>query len=198
MAWHRIGDKPLSEPMLIPLTWLIYAATGGDKLNITALNSLRPRQNGRHFTDDISKCIFFSEHVWFSLEVSLKVQINNIPSLVQIMTWCQPGDKPLYETMMVNLLMHICITRPQWVKCCSKIMSFNVRIRYFVWNIRVMLWNSTWNILPLHYLISYKVDHLRVLWFNSSYAFLKFPFGLWSLLSCATHMVVWVTSTEID
>ena len=26
-----------------------------------------------------------------------------------------PGDKPLSEPMMVSLLMHICITQPQWV-----------------------------------------------------------------------------------
>ena len=43
-------------------------------------------------------------------------QINNIPALVQIMAWRRPGDKPLSETMMVSLLTHICVTRPQWVK----------------------------------------------------------------------------------
>ena len=31
------------------------------------------------------------------------------------MAWRRPGDKPLSEPMMVNLLMHICVTRPQWV-----------------------------------------------------------------------------------
>ena len=31
------------------------------------------------------------------------------------MAWCQSGDKPLLEPMMVSLLMHICLTRPQWV-----------------------------------------------------------------------------------
>ena len=40
--------------------------------------------------------------------------INNIPALVQIMTWCRSGHKPLSEPMMVRLLMHICITWPQW------------------------------------------------------------------------------------
>ena len=44
-----------------------------------------------------------------------KGPINNIPALVQIMAWCRPGDKPLSEQMMVSLLMHICVTRPQWV-----------------------------------------------------------------------------------
>ena len=42
--------------------------------------------------------------------------INNIPALVQIMTLRRPGDKPLSEPMMVTLLTHICVTRPQWVK----------------------------------------------------------------------------------
>ena len=44
-----------------------------------------------------------------------KVRINNIPALVQIMAWRRPGDKSLSEPMMVSLLMHICVTRPQWV-----------------------------------------------------------------------------------
>ena len=84
------------------------------------VNTLRPRQNGRHFADDIFKCIFLNENAWISLEISLKfvpkVQINNIPALVQIMAWSRPGDKPLSEPMMVSLLTHICVTRPQWVK----------------------------------------------------------------------------------
>ena len=31
------------------------------------------------------------------------------------MAWRRPGDKPLSEPMMVKLLTHICVTRPQWV-----------------------------------------------------------------------------------
>ena len=59
------------------------------------------------------------ENVWISLKISLtfvpKVLNNNIPALVQIMTWRRPGDKPLSETMIVSLLTHICVMRPQWV-----------------------------------------------------------------------------------
>ena len=77
------------------------------------------RQNGRHFADDIFKCIFLNENVLISIKISLKFipkgPINNIPALVQIMAWRRPGDKPLSEPMMVNLLTHICVTRPQWV-----------------------------------------------------------------------------------
>ena len=35
--------------------------------------------------------------------------------MVQIMVWHRPGDKPLSKAMMVSLLTHICVTRPQWV-----------------------------------------------------------------------------------
>ena len=84
------------------------------------VNTLRPRQNYRHFTDDIFKYIFLTEYVWSSLKISLKfvpkVSINNIPALVQIMVWHWPGDQPLSEPMMVKLMMHICIKWPQWFK----------------------------------------------------------------------------------
>ena len=84
------------------------------------LNTLRPRQNGGHFADDIFKRIFLNEIIWITIKISLKFvprgSINNIPALVQIMAWRRPGDKPLPEPMMVNLPMHICVTRPQWVK----------------------------------------------------------------------------------
>ena len=32
------------------------------------------------------------------------------------MVWRRPGDRPLSEPMMVSLLPHLCVTRPQWVK----------------------------------------------------------------------------------
>ena len=80
-------------------------------------NLLRPRQNGRLFPDHILKKIFLNENIWILLKISLKfvarVQINNIPALVQIIAWRRPGDKPLSEPMMVSLLTHICVTRPQ-------------------------------------------------------------------------------------
>ena len=83
-------------------------------------NSLRPRRSRRHFADGTFKCIFLNENEWISRRISLrfvpKVRNNNIPSLLQIMAWRRPGDKPLSEPMVVSLLTHICVTRPQWVK----------------------------------------------------------------------------------
>ena len=98
---------------------------GSTKLeHIRHFNTLRPRQNGRHFPDDIFNCIFLNENIRISLEISLKFAprrlMNNIPALVQIMGWCRSGDKPLSEPMVVSLLTHIWVTRPQRVKIWSE------------------------------------------------------------------------------
>ena len=99
------------------------------------LNTLRPRQNGRHFADGIFRCIFLNENVWISINISLKFvlkgPINNIPALVQIMAWRRQGDKPLSEPMMVSLLKHICVTRPQWVNCMCRVWMMLVYIHTF-------------------------------------------------------------------
>ena len=83
------------------------------------INTLWPRQNGRHIADDTFKRIFMNENVIISINISLKFVpkglINNITALVQIMAWRRPGDKPLSDPVMVSLLTHICVTRPQWV-----------------------------------------------------------------------------------
>ena len=84
---------------------------------IDLVNTLRLRQNGRHFADDTFNRIFMNENVRISIKFSLKFvpkgPVNNIPALVQITAWCRPGDKPLSEPVMVSLLTHICVTRPQ-------------------------------------------------------------------------------------
>ena len=85
------------------------------------VNTLRPRQNGRHFPDDIVKRIFLNENIRISIKIwlkfALKGPINNIPSLVQLMAWHRPGNKTLFEPTMVRLLTYICVTQPQWVQC---------------------------------------------------------------------------------
>ena len=96
------------------LLWSCSIKHQGLEMYISSL----PGHNGRHFADDIFKCIFLNENVWISLKISLKfvrkVQINNISALIQIIAWRWPGDKPLSETKMFSLPRHICITWPQW------------------------------------------------------------------------------------
>ena len=96
------------------------------------VNTLRQRQDGRHFPEDIFKCIFLNENVQISIKISLKFvpkgPINNIPALVQIMAWRRPGAEPLSEPMMVSLLTHIWVTRPQWVILCTTLSWFPQRL----------------------------------------------------------------------
>ena len=37
------------------------------------------------------------------------------------MAWRWPGDKPLSKPVMIILLTHICIARPQWVNAIPQI-----------------------------------------------------------------------------
>ena len=83
------------------------------------VNTLRPRQDGRHSADNIFICIFFNEYCCILIEFPLKYvrkgPIDNNPALVQIMAWRRSGDKPLSEPMVISLPTHICVTQPQWV-----------------------------------------------------------------------------------
>ena len=113
-----IGARWLTE--LYGAQLLIYRHQCGiQKHPPMDLKTLRPRQNIRHFPDDIFKCIFMNENLWIAIDISLKfvpkALINNILALVEIMAWRRPGDKPLSETMMVRLLTDICVTRSEWV-----------------------------------------------------------------------------------
>ena len=78
---------------------------------LTLINTLRPRQNGRRFQDDIFKWIFLNENVWISIEISLKFvpkgEINNIPALVRIMAWRRPGCWRIYASLGLNELRRV-------------------------------------------------------------------------------------------
>ena len=83
------------------------------------INTLGPRHYGRRFADGIFKRICFHVNDLISINITPKFvdkcQINDIPAMLQIMAWRRPGDKPLSETMMVNLPPCIYVTQPQWV-----------------------------------------------------------------------------------
>ena len=114
--------------------WKLVMISGlgqhGSRLCFATFKTLRPRKNGRHFADNIFKCIFLNGNVWIPIKISLKFvpqgPINNIPALVQIMAWRRPGDKPLSGPMMVRIPTHLCVTRPQWVKAPTQYLSFDV------------------------------------------------------------------------
>ena len=80
---------------LLPVIhWLYGLQIIQDDLTEIHKNRFRPRQNGRHFPDDIFKCIFLNEYVCISITISPKFvpkgPIEYIPSFVQIMIWHRP------------------------------------------------------------------------------------------------------------
>ena len=113
-------------------------------------NTLRPRQNGRHFAYNMLNCIFLYENMWIPIKISLmfvpKGPINNIPALVQIMAWHWSGDKPLSKPMMASLLTHICITRRQCVEiryaAPVPITGTNILVPYLYVKSLQLVWRS--------------------------------------------------------
>ena len=89
------------------------------------INTLRPKQNVRifrpHFQMDFLQWKYLDYN---SLKFVPKGSINYISSLVQIMAWCQTGDKPLSEPMMVISPMYISITCPHWVNWCLMMYTY--------------------------------------------------------------------------
>ena len=81
------------------------------------VNSLRLQQNGCHFANNIFKRIFLNENCYILIKISLrfisKGSINNMLALVQIMAWCQIGEKAIIWTN--HSLVCWCITEAQWV-----------------------------------------------------------------------------------
>ena len=102
---------------------VVYKMSSFFVLTSLCVSTLRSRRNGCHFADDLFKSIFLNENIWILIEISRKFvskgQINNISALVQIMAWRRACDKPLSESMIVRLPMHIGVTRPQWVNPLS-------------------------------------------------------------------------------
>ena len=90
-----------------------------------SLNTLRPRQHGSHFIDNIFKWILFNENAWILIKISLKFvpkgPNNNNLALFQILA-CRLGNKSLSEPMMVSLLMHAYM-------CHSASMSYLLRLQ---------------------------------------------------------------------
>ena len=120
-----------------PLIWIILFYN---------INTLRPKQDGRRFPDEIFSCILLTENISILMNISLKSipkgKVNNIPALVQIMAWRRPGDKALSEPMMVWLLMHICVNRPQWVNILRP-RQHVCHFAYYIFN-NVFLNQSGW------------------------------------------------------
>ena len=69
-------------------------------------NSSPPERNGRHFADDIFRCIFVNEKFCLLIQIPLKFvpkgQIDYKSVLVRVMAWRRTGDRPLPEPMLTQ------------------------------------------------------------------------------------------------
>ena len=69
-------------------------------------NSSPPGHHGRHFADNIFRCISVNEKFCILIQISLefvpKGPIDNNAALVQVMAWCWIGDKLLPEPMLTQ------------------------------------------------------------------------------------------------
>ena len=116
--------------VLVKMLWKPYGIT-----RLQWLKTKWPPVFRRHFQLDFLewKCLNFDQNCfevcsqasnWISIQISLKFvprhPINDIPAL-----W--PGDKPLFEPMMVSLVTHTCITWPQWVIHWGLVMPYGDR-----------------------------------------------------------------------
>ena len=101
--WKVANQWPINHQQVANQSWTHW---GRDK--ITAISQTT-------FSNTFS---WMKTLVWIKMSLTFvpKGPINNIPALVQIIAWRLPGDKPLSKPIVVSLLMHICVTRPQWVK----------------------------------------------------------------------------------
>ena len=93
MTGQIFVNKPIFNPSNLlrgscfKYMWPFVVAYTFPYFRCHVINTLRPRQNGRHFADDIFKRIFLNENVWILIKISLKFvpkgPINNIPALPQ-------------------------------------------------------------------------------------------------------------------
>ena len=92
---------------------------------------------GRDKMGTISQTTFSHTFPWmkmyeFRLRFVPKGPINNIPALFQVIAWRRPGDKPLSEPMMVILLTHVWVIRPQWVNSSHVQLELGMTLRSII------------------------------------------------------------------
>ena len=91
------------------------------------VNTLRPRQDGRHFSDDVFKCIYFNENAWISIKILLKFCSQD--SNDGLVNWC------IYASLGLNELnasgsSHYCHRTIFFLKWISHIRKKTLRFSH--------------------------------------------------------------------
>ena len=91
--FYVIGGLPTFRVSIMPYVHNSY------------VNTLSTEQNGHHFAEDIFKCTSVNKNAW-KFHWSLWVPLENKPTMVQVMAWCRPGDRPLFESILSKHYSH--------------------------------------------------------------------------------------------
>ena len=107
--------------------------------------ALSPEQTGRHFTDYISKIIFYKRRFLYSIQVLIKFlpvsPINNKSTLIQVMAWCihkmipafiatgKIGDSLHDSLPLPNPYPHETINSTTFLLHCSSLSIFDANVK---------------------------------------------------------------------
>ena len=98
------------EMYCIKLLQAFISEMRGLRLECFCVDTLRPRQKGRHFSGNIFKCIFLYEDVWISIKISPKlipmICPINILTKRQAIIWTNDGiiNWRVYASLGLNNL----------------------------------------------------------------------------------------------
>ena len=112
-------------------------------------------------------------------------EVINIPSVVEIITWHDPGYKPSSEPMMVSLLLHIAIFLPQWVDEGDN--DANVCAYVERWACPLMVYDSLYNA----FCIAVAFHDMHVITIKNASCTLRY--FTWEVIpfSCWFHIYMW-------
>ena len=122
-------------------------------------DSLRLKQDDWHF--HFFKFIFLIENCYISTQISMMIvfngQVNDMPSLVQIMAWHWTGTKPLSESMILFMhhlaslnwtnKIHPISHPPRWAMGCL--------LCIFLENINLVITSLRWDRCVCHNVMSH-------------------------------------------
>ena len=118
------GCQELQRASMIylALAWAAFMVQAVIKLLLLCIKTFPPRQNGRHFADNIFRSIFMNEKFWILIKISLKFvsqgPIENNPASVDIMTWRLIGNKPLLIFGAIGFqsdMEYVTELKPWWI-----------------------------------------------------------------------------------
>ena len=94
------------------------------------VNTLGPRQNDRHFPDDIFNCILLKENICLKFQIKCSKLYNLQYSSIGLDNGLAPTRRQAIIWTIYRLPTHVCVTRPEWVNQIIKISICTQWVKY--------------------------------------------------------------------